>query len=215
MSSLQPLFASAPRIKLYVGTNLVGYAIGFNFNVSVEVQPIFVLGSFEPVALEPTMYNTVTGTMQIMRLTTSATTATNLAASQLQQDAISGNGASTAGVYNANGAGQELLSTDGTGQSNNPLAQGQLFQHLTPSQLLLSQAFYMQMYMKVPNATNSGLEEHAWMAIQNCRITSRNTNISMGQLVNEPLNFQGLLALHNETNLPQFTLDGKINQVNV
>jgi hypothetical protein len=38
------------------------------------------------------------------------------------------------------------------------------------------------------------LVERHWMAIRGCRITGRTTNITFGQIVNEPLNFSGLLV---------------------
>jgi hypothetical protein len=64
---------------------------------------------------------------------------------------------------------------------------------------------------------NTQLQEVPWMNIQSCRITSRNTNISMGQLVNEPLNFQGLLATHSIQGtdfITEYALDGKVKQEN-
>jgi len=57
--------------------------------------------------------------------------------------------------------------------------------------------------------------EIAWMKILNCRITSRNTNISMGQLVNEPLNFQGLIAMSDVSDADaEFKPDNGVPQVN-
>ena len=217
MSALQPLFASAPRIKLYIDQQLVAYAIGFNFNVSVDVQPVFILGKYGPAALEPTMYNTVTGTLQIVRLK--------------NPTVIANSGGKTSIKTAALAAGTEA--TGSVTATNAPISQKELFKHITPGQLILSQAFNMQLYMKIPSleaaavaavaATAStdavpakaailskiALEEVEWMRIEGCRITSRNTNISMGQLVNEPLNFQGLLATHASSS---FALDGKVTQ---
>jgi hypothetical protein len=48
------------------------------------------------------------------------------------------------------------------------------------------------------------------MKIVNCRITGRNTNITMGQIVNEPVNFQGLLALNVDSG---FELDTAVKEI--
>lgn len=233
MSNLQPLFASAPRIKLYINNQVVAYAIGFNFNVSVDVQPVFVLGRFAPVSLEPTMYNTVTGTLQIVRLKNVNLTA-NANAQSGKADAAQP--ITTGSITDAEKLANASGGSSASGGSNTPISQSELFRHITPSQLLLSQAFDMKLYMKIPKTAapavlgvgtapsipevlaNTQLAEVEWMNIQSCRITSRNTNISMGQLVNEPLNFQGLLAAHavQGTGLVNaFSLDGTVKQETV
>ena len=207
MAGLKPLFATAPRIKLYIQDKIVAYAVGFNVSISVEVQPVYVLGQYAPISLEPTMYNIVTGTMQIVRLASqSRATAAQAATGQLAKSS------ETATQQTANSSilslGGELTQTgDGTVTANSPLSQKELFKHLDPSRLLLSESFDVRLYMKVPTADNLSLKELAWMEIKNCRITSRNTNIAMGQIVNEPLSFQGLLAHH----LTDGTVDGSLN----
>lgn len=232
MSNLQPLFASAPRIKLYINNQVVAYAIGFNFNVSVDVQPVFVLGKFAPVSLEPTMYNTVTGTLQIVRLKSVDLKA---AANTQSGKTDASQPITTGGITDAEKLANAAGGSSAAGGSNTPISQSELFRHITPSQLLLSQAFDMQLFMKVPKAAaaavpgsstatavpavlaNTQLQEVPWMNIQSCRITSRNTNISMGQLVNEPLNFQGLLATHSIQGtdfVTEYALDGKVKQEN-
>jgi hypothetical protein len=237
MSNLQPLFASAPRLKLYINQGLVAYAIGFNFRVSVTVQPVFAIGSFEPVSLEPTMYNTVTGTIQIVRLLSPNTlTSLRKGSDGGGQDEITSISTPSSNIIQNSGVGGdatlsgtlESVAPGGavSGVTNNPIAQSALFNHVSPQQLLLSKAFDMHLFMKLPTAAGmakngvgfnatTDLEEVAWMAINTCRITSRNTNIAMGQLVNEPLNFQGLLALHSQDDATkQFTLDNGVVQSN-
>jgi len=195
--SLRPLFSSAPRIKIRANGKLIGYAIGFSVNVSVDVQPVYVIGEYAPVALEPNLYRPVTGSMQIVRLR-------DLAA-----------GGSQAGFVK-NAKGETVASTDPTLAANNsPLDQKALFKHLEPQTILFSQTFDIDLYMKVPTSeTAAGVlttTEAHWMTIKDCRIVSRNTNISMGQLVNEPLNFQGLLVSPTgET--AAFTLDNSVTQ---
>jgi len=206
MSNLKPLFATAPRIKIYVGDKIIAYAVGFNVSISVEVQPVYVLGQYAPIALEPTMYNIVSGTMQIVRLSASSRVGDTTNAGQLDTSAAR---QATANESNLT-LGGELNDTAATANNNtnSPLTQKQLFLHLDPSKLLLSETFDVHLYMKVPKSDGAGLEEKPWMKIENCRITSRNTNIAMGQIVNEPLSFQGLLAHGADDG---FTLDGKNN----
>lgn len=212
MSTQLPAFATAPRIKLYINDQVVAYAIGFNINVSVDVQPVFVLGQYAPVSLEPTMYNIVSGTLQIVRLKHKDTLANQQKALSARSNSLYNDKeiASATAATNSN-SNSEILTTeaDKTKKTNSPLAQKELFKHLDPAQLLLSQSFNMDLYIKVPNASGTGLEETKWMSVQTCRIVSRNTNISMGQLVNEPLNFQGLLATHAT---PEFSLDNTTKQ---
>lgn len=205
MSNIKPLFATAPRIKIYVQDKVIAYAVGFNLNISVDVQPVYVLGQYAPVSLEPTMYNIVTGTMQIVRLAANSRTATP-GAGQVSSATAS---QQTANAGTLALGGELTSSVPGDSVTNSPLAQKELFLHLDPSKLLLSETFDVKLYMKVPKADGSGLEEKAWITVQNCRITSRNTNIAMGQIVNEPLSFQGLLAHHAGDD---FELDGAAKQ---
>lgn len=195
--SLRPLFSSAPRIKIRANGQLIGYAIGFSVNVSVDVQPVYVIGEYAPVALEPNLYRPVTGSMQIVRL----------------RDLSAG---STGTGLVKNAAGETVAVTDPTvAKNNSPLDQKALFKHLEPQTILFSQTFDVDLYVKVPTSeTAAGVlttTESLWMTIKDCRIVSRNTNISMGQLVNEPLNFQGLLVSPTgET--AAFTLDNSATQ---
>ena len=195
--SLRPLFSSAPRIKIRANSKLIGYAIGFSVNVSVDVQPVYVIGEYAPVALEPNLYRPVTGSMQIVRLR-------DLAA-----------GGSLAGFVK-NAKGETVASTDPTLAANNsPLDQKALFKHLEPQTILFSQTFDIDLYMKVPTSETADsvltTTEALWMTIKDCRIVSRNTNISMGQLVNEPLNFQGLLVSPTDETAA-FSLDSSVKQ---
>ena len=218
---IAPLFTTAPRVKIKIGGNSIAFAIGMNINVSVAVQPVQVIGKFGPISLEPTMYNIVTGTMQIIRLIStqdmanvSALLQKASAAGVLDEQAIP----PTAAVNSEGEQVQQVKdATTIIGDSNNPIAQNALIRHMDPRSVLLSTTFDMQLYMRIPDATIAAvktamttgdvapgalnlndpkspvLKEVAWMTIQDCRITSRNINISVGQLVNEPVSFQGLM----------------------
>jgi hypothetical protein len=216
MSGLMAQFATAPRLKLYIYDQPVAYAIGFNISVSVDVQPVYVIGKYAPVSLEPTMYNIVTGTMQIVRLVSAAAQGKQNTNAALQPALTDQTGKRATATFDTN---SEIVGTDPI-STNTPLQQKELFRHLDPEQLLLSQSFNIRVFMKVPKisagnfvTTKPLLEEKEWMEVQTCRVTSRNTNITMGQLVNEPISFQGLLAL-NKTGT-QFSLDSATGQATV
>lgn len=220
--SRKNLFTTAPRIKIRSGGSVIGYAIGLDVNVSVSVQPVYVIGEYKPVALETLMYEIVSGTFQIMR------TKSNIIASSNQQTGTitykylitdaQGNQVEATGPTVPPGATQ--VSFTGTSASNTVegLNQGKLFRQIDPRTILFSETFDLDLYLKVPVAidgTNSNTitKEALWFTITNCRITSRNTNISMGQLLNTPLNFQGLLAGPATTSsTPTFGPDNNFTQ---
>ena len=221
MPNIAPLFSTAPRIKLKINGANIAFAIGLSINVSVNVQPVTVLGQFGPVTLEPTAYNTVTGTMQIMRLATreDMQSAANAAANIGLADGEAAKVATSTPSNTFVGEGSTL--TDQF-SSNNPVAQASLIRHMDPRTVLLSTTFNLDLYMKVPNpngtsvgaAVNndftddqdvldspldlvpnrvtSALIEVPWLTVNQCRLTSRNVNISAGQLINEPVSFQGI-----------------------
>jgi hypothetical protein len=189
MSGILPLFNSAPRIKIRLDDKTLAYAIGFNIGISIDVQPINVIGSFQPVSLEPTMYNIVTGTMQIIRLNSKQMRDEIKAVADTNQNK----------QITQTGSFVEDYEDD---TSNNPIKRNQLYQHLDPRQVLSSRSFDVDLYVKVPVAGsefNGESDEVLWMSVKDCRITSRNTNISMGSLVNEPLTFQGIYASPTNT----------------
>lgn len=220
-----PLFTSAPRLRLHINGTSVAYAIGFNINIAIDVQPVQVVGQFAAMSLEPTMYNPVTGTIQIVRLITKTTK--TYQANQTQPSNLVGDLKKTATVDD----GTELTSPSGdiVGKSkadaNSILTLNGLHRHMDPSKVLLSRTFDMDIYLKVPSAIPAAetdpeaalqLESSNWLRIKNCRLVSRNTNISQGQLVNEPVNFQGLLATpmytDNDIDTESFTLDSGLKE---
>jgi len=217
---LIPLFTSAPRLRLVIGANTLAYAIGFNMNVGVDIQTVKVLGSFAGISLEPTMYNVVTGTLQILKLNTASFKKQQ--AANVVNDPFVGTvtpqvvvPASQAQLTSTTAANSAPLA----GSSNSVLATDQLATHLDPKNVLLSRSFDMDVYIEVPTADSvaaliagskpagTGTTTNTWMRISTCRLISRNANITHGQLVNEPMNFQGLLATTMLTGAPDFSLD--------
>lgn len=217
MAGIAPLFSTAPRIKLKINQENIAFAIGMNINVSVDIQPVQILGKFGPVSTEPTMYNTVSGTMQIIRVISSEDLASTAAALNDPANAALNQGNPL--VKSADGESTlEAGSAVTEFGSNNPLVQNSIIRHMDPRSVLLSTTFDMELFMRVPdpsktgvtealdqdntndpavgvldvNSADGGLIEVPWMTIRQCRITSRNINISVGQLVNEPVSFQGI-----------------------
>jgi hypothetical protein len=217
MSGKKPLFASAPRLVIGIRNSdgvfkKIGYAIGLNINVSTTVQPIYILGDLAPAAYEPTQYQPVTGSFQIVRLQSNLQRQTRKTASQILYDKTK--------IIN-----KELIDTSvASATGNNVLYENNIWDHLNPVKILTSATFDIEIYMNYTNyghaisdanvstlanpVQSSGTVAAAtsnastvslvkFMVLHDCRLTSRNVNIAQGQLVNEPLNFQGLLAQQN------------------
>jgi len=228
-AGLVPLFTSAPRIRLYINDKPAAYAIGFNVNIAIDIQPVQIIGQFASVSLEPIMYNVVTGTLQIIKLvskTTQAFQAKNIDPTDFAAAAFTGGVADAAPQFATTAANGNTTQTSDINavvgnDSNSVLSLNGLSAHLDPNKVLLSRTFDMDLYLTIPtaaaiaaaqatateNTKTAGLALSSWFRIQYCRLTSRNTNISAGQLINEPCNFQGLLATPTSGGTSDFSLD--------
>jgi hypothetical protein len=177
----------------------IAYAIGLSMNVSVNVQPVNVIGNFGPVSYEPTMYNPVTGTFQIVRLQNKAFKDARIARAKTLYAGSK--------IIDPNQIDTQIRESD-----NNILTQSNLSDHLTPERILLSSTFDIDVYLNINdtgNNTNSAAINKfndvnqrsrdaiitRWLRIKDCRLVSRNVNIASGSLINEPLNWLGLLAM--------------------
>ena len=223
-----PLFSSAPRITLTIGDSLVGYAIGFNINISVDIQSIYALGNYGPVSLEPTFYNIVTGTMQIIRL--SRPSARQALKDLAVSKNIDGRTDNKSSALDWNGAAA-VGSTEASNKTVTPVGQSNLYSHLDPSLVLVSALFDMTVQLRVPSTTTStetiidktttkvldttNLERTVnWMSIRGCRLTGRSTNLTMGQIINEPISFNGLLVSPmNDAGVDTFSFDSAISEL--
>jgi hypothetical protein len=208
-----PLFAAAPRIAISMGGVDIALAIGINFNLSVDVQPVYSFGQYGPVALEPVFYNLVTGTLQIIRLAN----AQNRNATGLNSAAVDTlSGQATKNVVHDYSTIPSPSSTDAT-SANSVLGVAGLSAHLDPKLVSVSSLFDMVISIRVPTddtakaiAKNTPddiktffstgakydtlTELKPWIAIRGCRLNARNVNITMGQIVNEPVSFTGIYA---------------------
>lgn len=208
MSNSMPLFTSAPRIRLSLNGATVGFAVGFNINLNIDIQPVYTIGQYNAAFLEPTMYNPVTGTIQLLRIkkgdgginntvvgngpalghldpsTVLATTLFNMdvyvkvpkfiSASVTTVTSIQTSEVITDAVYDKEGNLVSAAVLKPTGSSTK-------IESAQPN------------HLAVGNVKGTGGNLALWMQIQDVRLTSRNTNITLGQIVNEPVSFQGLL----------------------
>lgn len=203
MSNIAPLFTSAPRLKIIIENQIIAYAIGFDISVTVNVTPVKTIGFFGPMSLEPTQYNVVTGTLQIVKLRSAASVNRNV---QLASNPFIGS--SIQSQFNDNNGGEVLSTQEAEIKTNSIANVAGLHAHLDPSKVLASVSFNLDVYFRLPGVQTakqlgaSGVSvfttyskelESNWLRIQNCRITGRNTNIALGALVNEPVNFMGTL----------------------
>jgi hypothetical protein len=203
MSDVLPLFASAPRMVIYVNNKPIAYAIGLSVASSWAVETVQVLGEFIAQSIEPLYMPPVSGTFSIIELLTPQAQS-NMKTAANQKGTI----ANPAGSYTDLQKKGTVFSPgldNTTGTGNSALNASGLFRHLDPASVLISQTFDIAIYMKVPVATmgsdgqvnftdaKNRFTQEEFMFIKECRLTSKSVNISPGSLVNVPLEFQGLL----------------------
>lgn len=221
MAGKKPLFVSAPRLVLGVRDGngnfiKIAYAIGLSVNVSTTVQPVYVIGDFGPVSYEPTMYNPVTGSFQIVRLQSKNFKDKRVANAKALY--------SESKILN-----KDTITASVPDVDNNIITQANLFKHLNPAEVLMSSSFDIEIYFNINgyghaitssqvNNFNSTTTPPAandpklfkFMTLKDCRITSRNVNLAQGQFVNEPLNFMGLLAIQSGEALDSSILEKSV-----
>jgi hypothetical protein len=200
----QPFFMSAPRLVIGIrsasGFQKLAYAIGLSMNMSVNVQPVYCLGDIGPISYEPIQYQPITGSFQIFRLQTAAQRTKRTTNSQSM---YAGNTILTAGTI-----GSSVKDTTNAVTENNDLSM-----HLDPNKIITSSTFDIEIYLNVngyghevsnvdvaalAGATATTATDLAlFMTLKDCRLTGRNVNIAQGQIINEPMNFMGLLAVQS------------------
>ena len=198
MAAQTPFFMSGPRLLLKIDGIKVAYAVGLDLRVSRNVQIVNTFGSFASVALQATMYNGVSGSMQIVRLLdTKSRTALETAAP--------GKTATTDNEL----IGLKTVSNNPTDATTNSLisATKNLAKHLDPSSVLASSTFDIEVWQMYPTEdttksagerlNNEGvLVKH--FTVQNCRLNSRSASISAGQLLTESFSFTGTLLVSED-----------------
>lgn len=208
MAAQTPFFMSGPRLLLKIDGVKVAYAVGLDLRVSRNVQIVNTLGSFASVAIQATMYNGVSGSMQIVRLIDSE--------SRTSQET----NATAAGKQNATPAllslpepaltGISGNTTGGAGTANSLVtATENLKKHLDPASVLASSTFDIEVWQMYPTTdtvagTDSKLNNQGVLVkhftVQNCRLNSRSASISAGQLLTESFSFTGTLLVSEDRN---------------
>lgn len=214
MAKQTPFFMSGPRLLIKVDDQKIAYAVGLDLRVSRNVQIVNTLGSFASVALQATMYNGVSGSMQIVRLADSKSRDALRAAAGRDGDKDKD---STNPVPSLSGISSTTKGGEGT--SNSVIsATNNLKKHLDPTSVLASSTFDIevwQLYPTVATAAENGLKvgelnnegvlvKH--FTIKNCRLNSRSASLSAGQLLTESFSFTGTLLVSDDRTL---TVDGK------
>ncbi len=206
MAGQTPFFMSGPRLLIKIDGVKVAYAVGLDLRVSRNVQIVNTLGSFASVAIQATMYNGVSGSMQIVRLMDSKSrTALDTAgkATKATADAATITSLPEPALTGISGA-----TTGGDGTANSLItATNNLKKHLDPASVLASSTFDIEVWQmypttettdgKDPSLNNKGvLVKH--FTVQNCRLNSRSANISAGQLLTESFSFTGTLLVSED-----------------
>jgi hypothetical protein len=205
-----PLFASAPRCRIKFNGIPVAYAVGLSVNVSLNIAEVKILGEFATQSLEPLTMAPVSGSLQIVRLISAATQAAQRVAADAVEGEMSGlaRDPTTGALTQAKTNAQNSIINSGPGGAFN--GQTVLARHLDPRTVLMSQAFDIEILLKVPvieidangiaqpkapNTITNPDTETAFMTIKNCRLVSGSANIAPGQLLTESVEFQGTLAV--------------------
>jgi hypothetical protein len=195
MSGIRPTMISAPRVSIYLGNSPVAYAIGLSLNVGVSINPVYAIGSFEAISLEPVMYAPVSGVLQVIRLATPNN----------RQDLVANAAAANKGGVGDSGSAPYAPSV-GLTADNDIVTLNSLYSHLDPALVLASETFDLHIFIKNvtdPTTNPPTTDLVSFMTIKDCRLTGRNTNISLGSLVNEPLTYMGLLAVNDTLASPE------------
>jgi hypothetical protein len=203
MSKILPLFAAAPRLVIKVNGQKIAYAVGLNMSVSVDIVPVKILGQYEIASLEPAAYNPVTGTFRVIRLLKSSTQKNITDAAKTSESSL---------VSNPDKIAPAITSSD---DNTSVLSQSFLHRHLDPRKVLISQTFDIELYLKIPQMTmGSGVNanmvdaytgdlEEPFLRLQDCRIVGMDGEIAPGRLLEEPLSFQGLLAVNSSMSVKE------------
>ena len=207
---IKPLFASAPRVAIKVADVTIAYGIGVNLNVSVDVRPVMVLGSYMPSAYEPVMFGVVNGSIQIVKqLTDTYQKAIAIAAaaqavkdasekleSLVQSDKTTPAQLTKARVFLASALQDQaslVAQTDNNILRLADASKNLLENHLDPLRVLLSQTFDLEITLAQEVGLNLPM-----FTIKDCRLSGRSVNVAMGQLTNEAFTYQGLLVVGSD-----------------
>lgn len=197
MSTQLPFFMSGPRMVIKMDGKVLAFAIGLDITVSRNIQTVYQFGQVGPIANQATLYNGVTGSMQIVKLIDSAVVTDKESVAALTQGvgAIkpTGNVSLPITVNAASGTSNSTTANSTTANSALSISSN-MQKQLDPEQVLLSSTFDIEVWQSYPTSTTSTTQKAVkHFTIQNCRLNSRGTTISPGSLTSESVGFVGTL----------------------
>jgi hypothetical protein len=208
MAAQTPFFMSGPRLLLKIDGVKVAYAVGLDLRVSRNVQIVNTLGSFASVAIQATMYNGVSGSMQIVRLLDSDSRTKLVSAATASGKQSAAPALSAAPESALTGINSPVTDSDSASSNSLVAATENIKKHLDPASVLASSTFDIEVWQmypttetvaagKDPKLNNKGvLVKH--FTVQNCRLNSRSSSISAGQLLTESFSFTGTLLVSED-----------------
>jgi hypothetical protein len=210
-SGKMPFFVAAPRCVISLAGQDIAYAVGLSMSVSKVLEPVRILGKFAPVTFESLMVNPVRGSLQIVRLLSSASQNADAATKE-----FGGAGLNSATFHNPEKAvtaadpTQDSAAAPGViGTAGTILSQAGLYRHLDPVSLILSQSFDIQISLKVPTLSPNNFDDGLlakgsytltslpFITIKNARLSGARGSITPASLFRESFTFEGLLAIQN------------------
>lgn len=190
-----PFFMSGPRLVIRADGRVLAFAVGLDITVSRNVQTVYQFGQVSPVANQVTLYNGVTGSMQIIKLADVDARASKEAALPANTN---GNGSVAASgniaVPDINGAEGNHFIPKQNIESSVLNYTSNLQKQLDPELVLLSSTFDIEVYQTYPNPDQDNkylVKKH--FTIKNVRLNSRGTTIAPGSLTSESVGFVGTL----------------------
>ena len=161
-------FLSGPRLRISLNGQTVGFAIGLNISVSVNVAPVMVLGQYNITSFEPVAYAPIRGSIVLVK----AKTKDDDALLQNPEDKKPLQAALSSHLDPSKVLLSETFDLD-----------------LKVDAIKQPAANALEKFQA---------EEVEILKIYDCRLTSHSNAITVGQALNDSLSFEGLLALDRE-----------------
>jgi len=164
MSGKLPGFITGANAKIRFDGITVAYATDVSYNVDTLTVPVECMGRYEVLSNEPIAYG-CNGTLSVIRYTKEAKVA------GVDGAAVNGNPASNIG-------GTTVKFGD----------------HLSPSTMLTSKTFDLEVYQKTTQAAGGTSGVEAVYKIKDCRLTRRGATLNKRGVLVDTYAFVGILA---------------------
>lgn len=194
MANKPVTFTSAPLVKIKLDGQLIAYAVSMGYSISKQIQAPQILGEYAAPSLISTFYNPVRGQLRILKLAPKASRDKKVA------------------LANANPGLRADSRTGVTDNTSTPLTQipddidggilatsENLTNSFDPAKVILSSTFDIEIVRAYPSQ-DSTVIYNTLTTINDCRLETRNVQISMAQVVNESFSFVGTIAVNFSPN---------------